>query len=456
GWTALMFASKNGQSHVVRELIRKGSDPLKVNSTGQTAQDLAEFWLHGEVVNILSSSTSQPEVNLQRRTNYLCDNPLDRSSKKRSDDVWMKGALTDPLSVFVVLSGLCPLVIPLNENKLVNDFFNFNSQLSDVKAKLARFSYEQALQLSPNLLQYYIFLGREQNEVDTTSGRNHKEDDDDYHRHHRHQQRGYHHGRSWFAVETKLSPTELHAIEPGITKLPFPLGFSSLMRSEAAIVCQARSMMAWHDRNQFCSTCGSASVAEEAGYKRRCRNDACKSNKGGAYNTCYPRLDPTVIMAISSPDNKRLLLGRNKRRHIPNMWSVLAGFMEPGESIEEACRREVFEETRVNVGEVSYHSSQPWPMPSTLMIGCIGRAIDSDIVIDESELAEARWFQTSEVKQMLDGTHPECLTLPPPQAIAHQLILQWLGSSETPGDTPLVTSQDRPSMTSSALSKSSL
>jgi NAD+ diphosphatase len=227
-------------------------------------------------------------------------------------------------------------------------------------------------------------------------------------------------GPAWFAINVTLSDDELRQLCPGAEVMGMHPRVMMLPRSEAAIVGQARSVLAWHDRYCFCPTCGAATESKDAGYKRRCTRQDCRSNSG-IHNTCYPRLDPTIIIAVMSPDRQHLLLGRS-RRFPGSMYSCLAGFMEPGESIEEACRREVHEESGVYVGHVEYHSSQPWPMPCSLMLGCIGHANTTDIKIDQDELEDARWFSVQDVRQMLTHQHPQGYFCPPAQTIAHQLI----------------------------------
>jgi NAD+ diphosphatase len=179
---------------------------------------------------------------------------------------------------------------------------------------------------------------------------------------------------------------------------------------ELAILAQARSLLAWHERHRYCSNCGQPTKAADAGYRRDCA--ACKAQH-------FPRTDPVVIIAVRGP--RGWLLGRGHKFQ-PGVYSTLAGFMEPGESIEEAARREVHEETGIELGAVTYHSSQPWPFPSSLMIGLIAQGITSEIAIDREELEDARWFTRDELVQMLENQHPQGLKVPKPAAIAHHLI----------------------------------
>jgi len=180
--------------------------------------------------------------------------------------------------------------------------------------------------------------------------------------------------------------------------------------NELAILAQARSLLFWHERHGFCANCGAKTELREAGYRRDCPQ--CQAQH-------FPRTDPVVIIAVRGPQG--VLLGRG-HHFAPGVYSALAGFMEPGESIEEAARREVFEETGILVQDIAYHSSQPWPFPSSLMIGLIGRAREGVIIIDAVELAEARWFGKSELEDMIADAHAEGLKVPRPAAIAHHLI----------------------------------
>lgn len=187
-----------------------------------------------------------------------------------------------------------------------------------------------------------------------------------------------------------------------------------LPESEIGLLAAAKSLLTWHDRHRFCSNCGHATTLVAAGFRRDC--PACKAQH-------FPRTDPVAIMLVTCGD--RCLLGRSPH-FAPGRFSCLAGFIEPGETAEAAVRRETYEETGVHVGEVRYLQSQPWPFPSNLMIGMHGIAESEDIVIDEKEIEEARWFTKAEVRQMFDERHPEGLSLPPPIAIAHHLLRHFL------------------------------
>lgn len=187
-----------------------------------------------------------------------------------------------------------------------------------------------------------------------------------------------------------------------------------LSGAESGIVAQARAQINWHNRNGFCSICGHETVVLRGGQVRQCSQ--CKIQN-------YPRTDPVVITVVSDED--RCLLGRSRGRGAPvNRYSALAGFVDQGESIEEAVAREIMEEAGIRISNIRYHSSQPWPFPSSLMIGCHAQAVTTDIAMDEEEMADVRWFQREEVLRALDGTS-EDLVVPGPIAIAHHLIKAW-------------------------------
>jgi NAD+ diphosphatase len=181
-------------------------------------------------------------------------------------------------------------------------------------------------------------------------------------------------------------------------------------------LAEAKAMLHWHARHRFCSNCGAATDLVEAGWKRACLS--CKAEH-------FPRTDPVVIMLTVSGDKG--LLGRSGR-FAATMWSCLAGFVEPGEAIEDAVRRETLEEAGVKCGRVNYLYSQPWPFPMSLMIGAHAEALNDDLIMDQNELVGLRWFSKDECAAMLMRKHPEGLTCPPPVAIAHHIIRSWVES----------------------------
>jgi NAD+ diphosphatase len=186
-----------------------------------------------------------------------------------------------------------------------------------------------------------------------------------------------------------------------------------LPRGVLGMMAQAKSILHWHMRHRFCSNCGQPSQVASAGWKRECLG--CKAQH-------FPRTDPVVIMVAVRGD--QCLLGR-QARFAPGMYSALAGFIEPGETVEDAVRREVMEEAGIKIGRVAYMASQPWPFPASLMIGCLAEALSEDITVDRTELEDARWFSRDEVRQMLHGTHEKFLAAPQLIAIARTLLQSW-------------------------------
>lgn len=189
-----------------------------------------------------------------------------------------------------------------------------------------------------------------------------------------------------------------------------------LSARDAELAATAKAVLGWHRTHKFCAVCGSPSEIDQGGWQRTC--PSC-----GAHH--FPRTDPVVIMLIIHGND--VLMGRSPGWP-PGMYSLLAGFVEPGETLEAAVRREVWEEARVPVGEVRYLASQPWPFPSSLMFGCWGEALGTDIDIDPKEIEDARWFSRAEIMQAFAGEHP---VLKPARkgAIAHFLLENWLADT---------------------------
>jgi NAD+ diphosphatase len=196
------------------------------------------------------------------------------------------------------------------------------------------------------------------------------------------------------------------------------LAMQGVMSPEELSLCgQARALAQWHENARHCGHCGGLTLVKDGGWRRQCW--ACK-------HEWFPRTDPVVIMLIT--DGPRCLLA-HEHRFGEKMYSTLAGYIEPGEDIEHAVRREVLEEAGIRVGEVKYHSSQPWPFPHSLMLGCIGRAETTEITIDSGEIAEARWFTRDDARLMLERRHPDGLHVPGRQAIANALITSFVDAA---------------------------
>ena len=183
---------------------------------------------------------------------------------------------------------------------------------------------------------------------------------------------------------------------------------------QLSAIAMAKSMVSWHQRHGYCANCGTRTAMKQGGWKRDCPN--CKAEH-------FPRTDPVVIMLVTFGD--KVLLGRQKQ-FLPGMYSCLAGFVEAAETIEDAVRREIFEESGIRCTDVNYYMTQPWPYPSSLMIGCTARATNEDIIVDHSELEDARWFDRTEATLMIKRQHPDGLAGPHPFAIAHHLLGRWV------------------------------
>lgn len=196
---------------------------------------------------------------------------------------------------------------------------------------------------------------------------------------------------------------------------PFDL-LSLLDADAAAVFAAALSLASWHRRHRHCANCGAISAIVRGGWSRRC--GSCEAEH-------FPRVDPVVIMGVEHED--RLLLGRQPF-YPPGVYSTLAGFVEVGEALEDAVAREVLEEAGVRVADVRYVTSQPWPFPSSLMIGCMARALDGKLTVDAKELEDARWFSRGEVTAAIAGDCDASFAGPPRYAIARTLMEHWLAA----------------------------
>lgn len=205
---------------------------------------------------------------------------------------------------------------------------------------------------------------------------------------------------------------QLHPAFPEARLVEVRGAMTALNPLDGECVATGRALINWHSTHRFCSNCGQPSAVEASGWQRKCPN--CNTQH-------FPRTDPVVIMAITHGD--RLLLGRSPAWP-ERMYSLLAGFVEPGETIEAAVRREVLEESAIAVGDVRYVACQPWPFPMSLMFGCIGEAQSEAITTDATELADARWFGRDEVLSIVAGTHPS-INAPRRGAIAGAIIAAW-------------------------------
>ncbi len=229
---------------------------------------------------------------------------------------------------------------------------------------------------------------------------------------------GLREGRGCFALalsEEQAEPLKARP-EVTVTDLRSIATGGAVPIGDVGPLAQAKAVLSWHRRHRFCPSCGAGTVMAAAGWRREC--NAC-----GLHH--FPRTDPVVIMM--AVDGDRCLLGRQPR-FPPGMYSCLAGFLEPGETIEDAVRRELNEEAGIATGAVAYLGSQPWPFPTSIMIGCLAQATSTALTIDHAELEDARWFTREETRAIMEGRHPEGFRCPPVMAIAHHLMRSWVDS----------------------------
>lgn len=295
---------------------------------------------------------------------------LDRMGPKRSDAEWVRARLAEPGARILVFADLKPVI-------------ESNADRTEARLRWYAKGDLEALGLP---LDDALFLGLDKQ------------------------------GRGHFAIavtehRTRHIPGAVELLRP-IVDLRTLAMQGALSPEEQSLCGQARALAQWHENSRCCGKCGGTTNVKDGGWRRKCW--ACGAE-------WFPRTDPVVIMLVVDPSGERCILA-HEHRYVASMYSTLAGFLEPGEDIEHAVRREVLEETGIAVGEVRYMQSQPWPFPHSLMLGCIGFAEGEDIVIDQNELADARWFSREEARSMMEGRHPAGLTAPGRHAIAHKLI----------------------------------
>ncbi|TGO11711.1 hypothetical protein BTUL_0103g00080 [Botrytis tulipae] len=376
--------------------------------------------------------------------NYFSGSPLNRVSFLRANHDFISSAFTHPATNFLLLNNLAPLTkdpshLAYSSHSDITGLTGQNPFEKDEETMIKEFNSSKTLPL-------VLFLGLDERSKDKEGFKH-----------------GIYSGIPYFAIDVTPKGTyenEANSVVKAMQEkgLVFQEGriLMSLDAQEAAIFAQARALLDWNARNPFCGGCGQPTLSINAGTKRVCpptdfaslptaqagttpatptQRASCATRKGVS-NLCFPRTDPTVIMAVVSHDGKRILLGRQKRW--PQYWySALAGFCEPAESVEEAVRREVWEESGVKLGRVVIHSTQPWPYPANLMIGAIAQALPDGEKIHlehDPELEDAKWFEMEEIREaLLNGTSPlgepasegykeGNLRLPSVTAIATQLI----------------------------------
>jgi NAD+ diphosphatase len=292
-------------------------------------------------------------------------NPLDRSARERRDPLWMEQKLTDRSSKFLPLWRL---------------------QVPTVGEDQPRLAWADAGQMAHLEYRAPVYL------------------------------LGQRDGEAYFAADVSALQEPVEALGLDGARYADARGLAvRLPAEEAGIVAQAKANLDWHATHGYCPNCGDRTESRDGGIMRKC--DACGTEH-------FPRTNPVVIMVVWRGD--RCLLGRGAN-WAPNSYSALAGFVDQGESLEEAVAREVKEEVNLTVDEVRYVASQPWPFPMSLMLGCFARVTGEDFEVDPFELGDARWFEREEMRQALAGPNPALgFTVPGRLAIAHHIIKAWV------------------------------
>jgi NAD+ diphosphatase len=303
-------------------------------------------------------------------TNIFAGNPLDRASERRGDQAWLTEKLEDPLSLAVAIWNGKPLI----EDAPPSPTQGLAVQIAYLRADMA-----QDLAGGSERL---LFLGLWKDVA-------------------------------VFAVDLEGGADPAEGPLAGLGRFEELRGVAlALPAADAGILATAKSMFEWRRKHRWCGNCGQESTVADGGWKRIC--PACKTEH-------FPRTDPVAIML--AVNEGKCLLGR-QALWPPGMFSALAGFVEPGETIEEACARELMEEAGLTATTVRYHSSQPWPWPSSLMMGLIAEVNSQNAAPDQTELEEVRWFTRPEALALIAG-QLDGVFAPPPLAIAHQLIKAW-------------------------------
>lgn len=295
-----------------------------------------------------------------RTPNVFSGPYLERAAHLRKDPAHLEAALRDPAS----------LLVPLWHSRSL-----LRHEAGGLRAAFVQVTHELRLSVPDSEL---VMLGRFQ-------------------------------GRICFAAELSTDPPQ--PLPDGASFDDLRVAGGQLPGDEAGLLAYARAMVLWRRRHRHCGACGSPTAAVSAGHVMQCTDPACGAEQ-------FPRLDPAIIVLVT--DGRRALLGR-QGSWPAGRYSTIAGFVEPGESLEDAVAREVLEETGVTVTESVYHSSQPWPFPASLMLGFMARASSESVPRADEELEDARWFSREDIAAGRPG-------LPPPQSVSFRLIEDWYDS----------------------------
>ncbi|WVF67562.1 hypothetical protein IAT40_002320 [Kwoniella sp. CBS 6097] len=333
---------------------------------------------------------------------YAGQPPLNRVAFQRHSSEVMNKHLNDPSAKFIVYKDIKPLVkkdspgeiLFLDRNQIGNRVgTDFASPPSGAEKDIAKLHECARI---PHTLPALVFLGIDDRSSPTTNESSTVDHLNPT-------------GTPYFALDAGTSDWDALLNEVGGEWGDARASAASMSKWDAGVFAQGRALVDWNTRNKFCPACGSATYSLWAGWKRNCTSaihpvegkEPCFSTKG-LHNFAYPRTDPVIIMGILDSTGEKILLGR-QNSWPKGMYSCLAGFIEPGESFEDAVRREVLEEAGIEVGPVRYSSSQPWPYPSNLMVGCFGRAKDGQTIrLDlDNELEDAQWFPRSVISSII-------------------------------------------------------
>ncbi|KAI9338445.1 NUDIX hydrolase domain-like protein [Obelidium mucronatum] len=399
GWTLLHFAARFAFTAGFNLLLPLSDATTRTGDGNKTAQELGQAWglLSDGVSQIAAKLTpSIDHLSVTERNMFFGASAIDRAGALRKDPAALTKVLYDSKSRVTLLHSLNFLKSPTEQSLL----WMSPTEIDQIVTPGASspFLLSCLTPLSPNdNIPTLILLGVNQNNSPL-----------------------------WALDVSSIALLQQHVQSKlSLDFLPARPKAYDLNPQEAAHLAQARSLLDWHARFKFCSLCGSKTLLAEAGYKRVCHNSSCVSQTS-VQNSCFPRTDPVAIVCILSHDGERALLGRQKVWP-SGMYSCIAGFMEPGESMEAAARREAREETGVIVGRVQYFASQPWPFPANLMLGMYGEAVLGGETIDlvDQELEDAKWFTRQEILDSLAGGSSAPLKMAQTYAIAHQLLKNW-------------------------------